>query len=190
MLEIPRSPKAHPGSHQLGSHWTGFFRFPTYDYLPSIIPTNIPELHRPLRCLTRHESIGTSSTTHCRPSPAFANLEQSLSGFYQTTRPPDHIDLYPHLLDNTDPTLPPFHLGLAHYPPAHLIPHTKVDRPAPRQSSLSDPMSDRPNKQSPSKGGATAADMAARPFQCEWPEGCSKVRHTYLDLYSGARSNL
>lgn len=31
-------------------------------------------------------------------------------------------------------------------------------------------------KQSPTvKGGASAADMAARPFQCEWHEGCPKV---------------
>ena len=25
------------------------------------------------------------------------------------------------------------------------------------------------------KGSASAADMAARPFQCEWHQGCSKV---------------
>lgn len=42
--------------------------------------------------------------------------------------------------------------------------------------------SDRPNKQSPSKGGASAADMAARPFQCEWPEGCSKSFNRKSDL--------
>ncbi|KAF6237728.1 hypothetical protein HO173_003929 [Letharia columbiana] len=38
-------------------------------------------------------------------------------------------------------------------------------------------------KQSPTvKGGASAADMAARPFQCEWHEGCPKSFNRKSDL--------
>lgn len=36
-------------------------------------------------------------------------------------------------------------------------------------------MTDRAVKQTAVKGGASTVDMAARPFQCEWHEGCSKV---------------
>ena len=35
------------------------------------------------------------------------------------------------------------------------------------------------------KGGASVADMAARPFQCDWHEGCPKVGVPRRKLYLG-----
>lgn len=60
--------------------------------------------------------------------------------------------------------------SLAH-PPSITSPSTAVDRIL----AIIAVMADRAVRHSTAKGGASATDMAARPFQCEWHEGCAKV---------------
>jgi hypothetical protein len=51
-------------------------------------------------------------------------------------------------------------------------------------------MADTAVKQTAAKGAASAVDMAARPFRCEWHEGCSKVCDSSPSLHFDVEATL